>query len=273
MKKLYYLDESEKERILVMHKKHKENLIIEQDSDDSYFSGMMKRLGCLSKFKNMGNNIFFDEQQKFYYYPNGTYIDQDSINQFKIDQQTTLPIKLEEYALGTYSCTLEMNAFNQSEYILRRTPYKEKPNGWRKYRCVIDKGAEATKDSENSYKRYSQTLKDTIYYYPNGTFKAQKDLARNAYQNTYYCDADGNIQTGSQKNPQTASAATGASTSAAAGSAGGGGGGYQQVAGGYLMQNAFTPQKVSTIKQAVGSTDKSGTLTQDDINKLYAKLS
>jgi hypothetical protein len=51
------------------------------------------------------------------------------------------------------------------------------------------------------------------------------------------------------------------------------GGGYSQVGKGYVLSNTFTPQVVTTLRRSIGSQDTSLTLSQNDINLLYQKIS
>lgn len=47
---------------------------------------------------------------------------------------------------------------------------------------------------------------------------------------------------------------------------------YQQVAGGYVSPNLVTPEKIQQIRTTIGSQETSKTLSQTDINNLYTTL-
>jgi hypothetical protein len=291
MKKLYYLDESEKERILTLHKKHKENLLTEvedretwkktiTDKCDKYATTkpLMSTADLKSIAASLKSNI---DSGGATGYASGITEKNINTNLTKIkktvDFCSLLRIYQERYSEDLLS-VLNNEFYNDTNWrdnvklpILDATEdfnsnittstedktRKVEKKGWELYDCVIKKGGRELPNG--NYRRYSTKLKSNVIYTDGGKFYVE--TGGSGTWEDYYCEGDIITPKSSQKTdnkqPNTGSGA----------------GGAQSLAGGYIYQNAFTPEKVSAIKTAVGSTDKSGTLTQDDINKLYAKLS
>ena len=291
MKKLYYLDESEKERILTLHKKHKENLLTEvedretwkktiTDKCDKYATTkpLMSTADLKSIAASLKSNI---DSGGATGYASGITEKNINTNLTKIkktvDFCSLLRIYQERYSEDLLS-VLNNEFYNDTNWrdnvklpILDATEdfnsnittstedktRKVEKKGWDLYDCVIKKGGRELPNG--NYRRYSTKLKSNVIYTDGGKFYVE--TGGSGTWEDYYCEGDIITPKSSQKTdnkqPNTGSGA----------------GGAQSLAGGYIYQNAFTPEKVSAIKIAVGSTDNSGTLTQDDINKLYVKLS
>jgi len=307
MKKLYYLDESEKERILNLHNKHKGNLLTEvedretwkktiTDKCDKYATTKpwMSTTDLKSIAASLKSNI---DSGVATGYASGITEKNINTNLTKIkktvDFCSLLRIYQERYSEDLLS-VLNNEFYNDTnwrdnvklpildatedfnENIAKTTTTFEKnpaqstnnttvPNNWKSYPCVPKtQGVTPVKDIEGktivSYKRYSEKKGKNITYQPNGTYWWEGMVEKRYYK----CDGDGIVDAedySALDSKKEKASGFGTNT------------GAQSLAGGYIYQNAFTPEKVSAIKTAVGSTDNSGTLTQDDINKLYAKLS
>jgi hypothetical protein len=294
MKKLYYLDESEKERILNLHNKHKGNLLTESEDRVGFNNDVREKCKKYESIKPtkstkelntvadginsniMASNYASDETEKnIKGFLSQIKTTADFCSLYKIYKTRHARAGGDLLGLLSYEFFNGENWKNHvklpildaindyNENITASTENKTgkvEKKGWDLYKCVIDKGAKPT--GTGNYRRYSENLKSYITYKSDGTFFQEKNGL--GVWEEYYCDSNGEIQTQSPTKSKTDSAAAGAPGSGTSG---------QKIAGGYVLPNAFTPEKVSTIKTAVGSTDKSGSLTQDDINKLYAKLS
>ena len=338
MKKLYYLDESEKERILNLHNKHKGNLLNEQapyeiqqggggwtdsakkqfdlelnnfstgrgaftngiinfcktDYDVKFPKGPSLELSTIQTFTNNITNAARQGSISTFGVTGGRGMSEAAVKEFVTNLQAFKNMANVCYSVNKLSTRGNLasgyenifNTFdeiyaNEGNYgyksaILENLKYlasqtkvigaeqstedktgKAEKKGWELYDCVIKKGGK--KLPNGNYRRYSTKLKSNVIYTDGGKFYVE--TGGSGTWEDYYCEGDIITPKSSQKTdnkqPNTGSGA----------------GGAQSLAGGYIYQNAFTPEKVSVIKTAVGSTDKSGTLTQDDINKLYAKLS
>lgn len=305
MKKLYYLDESEKERILNLHNKHKGNLLNEDEGTD--WSGDVDKK-C-EKYINVKPTL---PTKKITEVVQGL-----RSNATSFGYATTAAVKNIKDFLGMIPNTANFCAVKRSylknyasellDDLRKKFAFIE---SWRNtvkitvndilddYNPNIAKTATASGEKTSEAKEGATNLeaclkanttltkneKDNWYYYVfNGkTYYYDKDGDWYSYdvatetirepekKNTFYkftCDKDNKIKM-SRDNTNTTQG-----TGNKQPNTGGSGTSGQKIAGGYILPNAFTPEKVSTIKTAVGSTDNSGSLTQDDINKLYAKLS
>ena len=106
-----------------------------------------------------------------------------------------------------------------------------------------------------------------VRYFGNGRRRDQ-----NGNNSNYHCSADGTIKDGVK--PQETTTDGGTTTTGGGTTTTGGGVGYSQVGGGYVFNTIFTPQTLTTIRQKIGnSQDTSATLSQNDINLLYQKIS
>ena len=351
MKKLYYLDESEKERILTLHKKHKENLLTEQAPyeiqqggggwTDSAKKQFDTELSIFSTGRGAFTNGIINFCKKYdEYFPNGPSLELSTIQSLtetigsaaKTGSISTFGLTggrgMSEAAVKTFRDTLLKfqnianvcysvanistrgnllygyeNIFDTFDEIYANEGnfgYKNAILANLKYLADQTKviGAEQSKENTGTSNEGATNLEtclkannltkisDSNWYYYDFNGKRtyyDKDGDWYSYSNptdktgrepktkdTYYkftCDKNNKI-TQSRDNTNTTQETNNKQTST-----GSGAGGAQSLAGGYIYQNTFTPEKVLAIKTAVGSTDKSGTLTQDDINKLYAKLS
>ena len=343
MKKLYYLDESEKERILTLHKKHKENLLTEQapykiqqggggwtDSAKTQFNSELNNFSTGRGVFTTGIINFCKKYDE--YFPNGPSLDLSTIQSLtekigsaaKTGSISTFGLTggrgMSEAAVKTFRETLLKfqnianvcysvanistrgnllygyeNIFDTFDEIYANEGnygYKNAILANLKYLAGETKviGAEQSTQNPAQSKEGATNLEACLkanklpktenggyyfdfkgrrtFYYKDGDYYS---VDENTYLNrdpktekTYYkftCDTNNKIIPTKDNSTTTQQPNTGSGTSG------------QKIAGGYVLPNAFTPEKVSAIKTAVGSTDKSGSLTQDDINKLYAKLS
>jgi hypothetical protein len=118
-------------------------------------------------------------------------------------------------------------------------------------------------------KRVEDTSTATAKSTPTDMSKEDKESWGNIGKSLYDYGKTWLGSSGTATNPTTDSKTSTAQTTKSTTS----GGGYSQVGKGYVLSNTFTPQVVTTLRQSIGSLDTSSTLSQNDINLLYQKIS
>lgn len=303
MKKLYYLDESEKERILNLHNKHKGNLLNESEDRIKFNEDVrekckkyesikptksIKELNTIADGINsniVASNYASDETEKnIKGFLSQIKTTADFCSLYKIYK--TRHSRAGGDLLGLLSYEF-FNGENWKNHV--KLPILDAIEDYNEnIKAPSGQNAPQSKEGTTNFETcltFNKLKKDATrnafyfeegnkqtYYYPNGnwysvvynddnTMKERLPAEKGKFYK-FTCDASNKIIPTKDTSTTTQQTNTGGS-----GTSG------QKIAGGYVLPNAFTPEKVSTIKTAVGSTDKSGSLTQDDINKLYAKLS
>jgi hypothetical protein len=300
MKKLYYLDESEKERILNLHNKHKGNLLNEDEDESINWSGDVDKKcekytnikptlptktitqvvqGLRSNAKSFGyaslaavKNIKdflrmisttadFCAVKRSYKKNYTSELLDDLRNKFAFIESWRNTVKIPINDI--------LEDYNENITASSGQNAAQSKEGVTNFEACLKANTLLTKTEGSAW--YSYTFNGKIYnyakdgdWYSTDTNRQNRDPQKVQTYYKFTCDATNKIiptkdttnTTETNKQPNTGSGTSG-----------------QKIAGGYVLPNAFTPEKVSAIKTAVGSTDKSGSLTQDDINKLYAKLS
>jgi hypothetical protein len=209
---------------------------------------------CVSSLKiAKWNRLRFDAN--YYYFPNGNYATIADVNKYSQDYATN-PNTTLNYA-GTYSCKETINDItNQKTSSIQRSENQKETNiGWENYPCV----------TSNSTAKKLQLPVGTVAYDINGEiyYGNGRKKGLNGQMSNYYCDGtnikDGDKPSSSQTetNNQSSSQASNTNTTTSGGDFG------------TIYPNVFTPSVVNLIKGKIGSSDKSSSLTQDDINKLY----
>ena len=322
MKKLYYLDESEKERILNLHKRYRNNLLMESkltdewneitNSDATEMDSSNRRTilikvqeFCKNNFPNEKNENLAKEIDDVYlanrssirtYTRRGISDEGADFFEKKIKNMSKVSELCSIFNVSNLKNTgTEKNTNIQSifDIISDDTVFFTKIIMPMKELSLDEESNETEKKEEESETKdltsclvanklprwyyvgsyYKQEGNKTIYYRPNGSYFIEETIetekARDPKDETkfykftcknnaiIYTDGPLAVKTTNNTNTNTAVA-----------------GGYQAIAGGYVFtSNAFTPQVVTDLRTKIGSTEASSTLTQDDINKLYATIS
>lgn len=258
MKKLYYLDNSEKERIIKIHEERTKNQYLINEQENIQIKLWNNRVERLNKLKDkcsaMNRKTIFD---------NPTY-KKLSNSIFKQEwseiQKGLSEIKnLEEYCNIDYSLRQI-----QPDSILKKPTTSEllgtflwnriySSNSWQTYfdsplaKILDEAGIESINTKEKTPQLNQQQYDSIIQGAQNIGSKITKGV-----QNFL--------------NPQQQQQQKKASNVAT-------GGGYTQIGSGYVFNNVFTPDVVKSLRAFINSQDTSPTLTQYDINKLYNKIS
>lgn len=263
-KKLYFLDEQEKNRILYLHESRTQGqyLLNEQIGEIPYPTGVSKK--AVDRILNFSK----ENQKKF----SGSLLNRIQIE--TIDK---------EFGAGTYQ---KFVAAGGGKVLKGEKKFSTPKVSFDNYKCVRG----YIKDSKNYSGRkyidqggnlmsgiFAQVMSGmgvgiTYTYYDNGVmfYKDQSNKRIPSEEDTFYkysCNGnkieltqelvniDGKKITTNEKKPSTQAATN-----------------YQQVAGGYVSPNLVTPEKIQQIRTTIGSQETSKTLSQTDINNLYATL-
>jgi hypothetical protein len=205
MKKLYFLNETEKERILNLYesKGNNKNILNEQKKIKGEWmftvNHFSDKFGCVENFNLVGKStspIAQDPATGNLYYPNGNYTTKELVQKFNDSEDPNYKIEM----AGTYSCIAKPQYDGSTKYILKRTEKIDSEKGgllaqsvqgakkitdanWPKeYNCVP--GA-VKKSDQHSGKFYKQTYDDTdvnnTLYYNTGVAKYYDNTGKVEY--------------------------------------------------------------------------------------------